>query len=142
MSAHPASWFRAADGRLDVRLQILIVVLVGFVAVSLASLPLFWLEEPAVEITHAVALFILAIGSFVWLTRRLDRRSTSPYGLRNDRKVRQSFSPLQFRTASGVMTAAMPTPKNNASRWRCSTSSPRPTIRNRSPPSTARASMG
>lgn len=61
------------------------MLVVVSVAVSVANLPRVWLEGPAAELTQAATLFILAIGSFAWLTKRLDRRPVSSYGLRNDR---------------------------------------------------------
>jgi uncharacterized protein len=85
VSAEPASRFHAADGRLHVWLRILSVLVVVLVAVSVANLPRVWLEGPAAELTQAATLFILAIGSFAWLTKRLDRRPVVSYGLRNDR---------------------------------------------------------
>jgi uncharacterized membrane protein len=85
VNAQPASRFRAADGRLHAWLRIPIMLVVVFVAVSVATLPRVWLEGPAAELTQAATMFILAIGSFAWLTKRLDRRPISSYGLRNDR---------------------------------------------------------
>ena len=84
-AATSSSHLHAADGRLRPGLRIFVVVVVFLAGMSLAAVPQLWLDGAVATLLQAALTLPLAIGIFLILAPRLDRRPIRSYGMRVDR---------------------------------------------------------